>query len=219
MELGLKLAGPVPRALAWLLDFGWRAAALMALATVLPLLGEFGFGIFLIVWFLLEWVVPAWCEVAWGGATPGKKVMGLRVLRDDGAPVGWGPALSRNLLRFADFLPFLYLGGLVAMLCNREFKRLGDYVAGTVVVHADRPSDARRIAPADPQAPTRSLSLDEARAVLDLAERAPQLGPERSAELAALAASVLGGRGDVVALMRVANYLVGRSPGTDHAPG
>ncbi len=209
VELQLRIAGPVPRALAWLIDFSWRAALLFALAMVLEFFGSFGVGLLLISWFALEWLVPAWCEAEWGGSTPGKKALGLRVLGDDGAPIGWGAALSRNLLRFADFLPFLYLGGLLAMLCSSQFKRLGDHVAGTLVVYEDSIEPVRSIPVAEPRAPQRSLSLDEARLVLDLAERSNELGHERSAELIALAEPILGGRSDERELLELANHLLG----------
>jgi uncharacterized RDD family membrane protein YckC len=218
VELQLRLAGPVPRALAWVIDFFWRAAALIGLAMVLGQFGGFGFGLLLIAWFVLEWLVPAWCEAEWDGATPGKKAMGLRVLGDDGAPIGWGQALSRNLLRFADFLPFFYLGGLLAMLCNEQFKRLGDFVAGTVVVHVEQVELSRPIHAGQARAPLRKLSLEEARVVLDLAERAAELGRERSAELIGLAAPLLGERAGEIELNQVANHLLGGSPGNGRAP-
>ena len=92
IALHLRVAGPVPRALAWLLDFLWRLAVLIALAIVLGQLGRLGVGLWLLCWFALEWLVPAWCEARLDGATPGKKALGLKVVRDDGAPLGWGAA-------------------------------------------------------------------------------------------------------------------------------
>jgi len=208
VELELRPAGPVPRALAWLIDFFWRAVVLLGLATVLEFFGAMGMGLFLIAWFALEWLVPAWCEAEWDGATPGKKALGLRVLGDDGAPIGWGAALSRNLLRFADFLPLFYLGGLMTMLGNDRFKRLGDWVAGTVVVYANTLENDRAIPLAESRAPLHPPSLDEARLLLDLAERSTELGSERSAELIALAGPLLGERAGQTELMQVANYLL-----------
>ena len=128
IELSLRLAGPVARALAWTLDLMIRLAILFAAALSLSQLGNFGAGLFFLGWFLLEWLFPAACEVYWRGATPGKKLFGLMVLHDDGTPVRWPAALTRNLLRAIDFLPMLYATGLVAMLMNRDFKRLGDLV-------------------------------------------------------------------------------------------
>ena len=78
IELALRLAGPVPRAGAWALDFLLRLAILAVLAMILGVLGGFGTGVFLLCWFFLEWLFPAWCEVNWGGATPGLYSMRLR---------------------------------------------------------------------------------------------------------------------------------------------
>ena len=167
IELSLRLAGPVPRALAWTMDLMIRLAILLVASLALSQLGNFGAGLFFLGWFMLEWLFPAWCEVAWGGATPGKKAMGLVVLHDDGTPVRWPAALTRNLLRAIDFLPLCYGFGLVAMLANRDFKRLGDLVAGTVVAYREEKLRGFRIPPAPPLAPPAALTLAEQRAVLD----------------------------------------------------
>lgn len=213
IELGLRLAGPVARAYAWTLDLMIRLAVLFAASMVLARFGNFGAGTFFLGWFLLEWLFPAWCEVAWGGATPGKKALGLVVLHDDGTPVRWPAALARNLLRAIDFLPVAYGFGLGAMLLNRDFKRLGDLVAGTVVVYRDEKPRGFRIPPAPPVAPPVALTLAEQRAVLDFAERSPGLTEERAAELAELARPLVGARRGAEAtayLLGVANHLVGR---------
>jgi len=216
VELHLRVAGPIPRALAWLVDLSWRCAILVVIAIVLsPLPDGIGTGLLLISWFALEWLVPAWFEAALGGATPGKRALGLIVVRDDGAPCAWGPALTRNLLRFADFLPFFYLGGLLSMLATRDFKRLGDLVAGTLVVHVQRPTPARRIPDGAAQSPRHALTPDEVSSLLDFAERAPQLGPARAQEIAALADSLMreGAGTAVQQLNGLANYLVGARSG------
>jgi uncharacterized membrane protein SpoIIM required for sporulation/uncharacterized RDD family membrane protein YckC len=74
-----------------------------------------------------------------GGQTPGKRTVGIRVVRDTGHPVTLGAAALRNLLRVADFLPPPYLLGLGLIAFHPRAKRVGDLVAGTVVVR-DRPS-------------------------------------------------------------------------------
>jgi uncharacterized RDD family membrane protein YckC len=213
IELALRLAGPVPRAGAWALDCLLRLGILAVLAIVLGVLGGFGTGLFLLAWFLLEWLYPAWCEVNWGGATPGKKVMGLAVLHDDGTPVRWPAALTRNLLRAIDFLPLLYGFGLAAMLANRDFKRLGDLAAGTIVVYREARPRGFRVPQAPPLAPPVPLTLAEQRAILDFAERAQGLTPERAAELAMIPHALTGrldGPAAAERLVRIANYLVGR---------
>ncbi len=212
VELNLRVAGPVPRALAWLIDFGWRLAALLVLAFATSVMGEVGTAVFLLTWFALEWLVPAVFESRTRGATPGKRALGLMVVRDDGAPCTLGPALTRNLLRFADFLPLFYFGGLVAMLSNRQFKRLGDFVAGTLVVYADPATVARHIPPLEPKRPPISLKPDEARTVLDFAERAAALGPARATELALIATPLLRDHDPPTQqLTQYANYLVGHA--------
>jgi hypothetical protein len=170
-------------------------------------------GIFLIAVFVLEWIYPALCEVHFDGATPGKKAMGLRVVNDDGTPVQAAAAMIRNLLRAADFLPMLYGAGLVSMLINREFKRLGDLVAQTVVVYREEARSGVAIPAAPPSPPAAALSVQEARAILDCAERVPELTPERADELAQIALPLIGETGEraQARLLAVANYLVGRA--------
>jgi uncharacterized RDD family membrane protein YckC len=213
IELELRLAGPVPRALAWLLDLLLRVALLVALSIVLGALGKFGWGLFFIASFALEWLFPAWCEAFWRGATPGKRALGLLVLHDDGTPVRWPAALARNLLRAIDFLPFGYGFGLAAMLVNRDFKRLGDLAAGTVVVYRDEAAHGARIPQAPPLAAPLPLTLAEQRAILDFAERSSALTEERARELAEIPRRLIGAReGEAAAqqLLGIANHLVGR---------
>lgn len=85
--------------------------------------------------FLLIWGYYVLFEAYWKGQTPGKRVMKLRVLKDSGRSITLFESMARNLIRFVDYLPGMYLTGLITMLCNRRNKRLGDYVAGTIVVH------------------------------------------------------------------------------------
>jgi uncharacterized RDD family membrane protein YckC len=76
------------------------------------------------------------------GRTPGKIICSLRVIRRDGRPLGWAGAAVRNLFRLLDFLPLLYTAGVVTMFLSAESRRIGDFVAGTVVV---RDARARRL--------------------------------------------------------------------------
>jgi uncharacterized RDD family membrane protein YckC len=96
--------------------------------------------------FCLIWGYFALFEAYWHGQTPGKRIMKLRVIKDSGRQITLFESLARNLLRFVDYLPSLYLAGVVTMLCNRKNKRLGDFAAGTLVVHElavdDRVADA-----------------------------------------------------------------------------
>jgi uncharacterized RDD family membrane protein YckC len=213
IELTLHLAGPVPRALAWAVDVLVRAVVVLIVQAVAAGLGAPGAGVFLLAVFFVEWLLPAWFEVYWNGQTPGKRALGLAVLNDDGTPVRWPASLTRNLLRAVDFLPFFYAFGLLAMLANRDFKRLGDLAAGTVVAYQPEKIHPHQIPPAEPVAPEFALSLADQRAVLDLAERSATLTRERFEELAGIAGPLVGGlSGERAAahLLAIANHIVGR---------
>jgi uncharacterized RDD family membrane protein YckC len=212
VALHLRCAGLVPRALAWLVDFLIRFAVLSALGTVLGLLGGAGAGAMLVAMFLVYWGYPIVFEVWRDGQTPGKRAFGLKVVCDNGTPVTWLPSVVRNLLRTVDMLPLLYGFGVASCLVDPSSRRLGDLVAGTLVVYAER-APARPPAPAAaPQRPPLALQLDEQRALIAYAERAPQTTPERQAELADLLAPLTGRRGAdaVAAVLGMANYLLGR---------
>lgn len=99
-------------------------------------------------------------ESIWNGQTPGKRMFGLRVVRDGGYPVNFFSTATRNLIRIADFLPISYAAGALSVFFNPEYKRLGDLVAGTLVVkeHAVSPLAAfQSIAPAGMAAPASRL--------------------------------------------------------------
>ena len=212
VALHLPAAGPVPRALAWGIDLAARLGLLSLLSLVLALLGGFGQGMYLIAAFLLFWAYPIAFEALWRGQTPGKRVLGLRVVAGDGAPVGWLPAIVRNLLRSVDMLPFGYAVGLVACLCDRDSRRLGDLVADTVVIHVP----ARRSHAPVPGVPAlasgQPLRLDEQAAIVAFGERAGYLVPARQVELAGLLHPLtgVGGQEGVQRLYGIANGLLGR---------
>jgi uncharacterized RDD family membrane protein YckC len=90
---------------------------------------------FILLNFVLFWGYFALFEAYWHGQTPGKRIMKLRVLKDSGRSITLFEAMARNLVRAVDYFPGFYLVGLIAMLCNKRNKRLGDFVAGTIVVH------------------------------------------------------------------------------------
>jgi uncharacterized RDD family membrane protein YckC len=87
-------------------------------------------------YFLLYWGYFSLFEAFWNGQTPGKRLLKIRVIKDTGRQITLFEALARNLLRVIDMLPpNFYLVGVISMVCNKEQKRLGDFVAGTIVVH------------------------------------------------------------------------------------
>jgi uncharacterized RDD family membrane protein YckC len=90
---------------------------------------------FILINFIMIWGYFALFEAFWNGQTPGKRLLKIRVIKDSGRSITLFEAMARNLVRVVDYLPGLYLVGVIAMLCNRSQKRLGDMVAGTIVVH------------------------------------------------------------------------------------
>ncbi len=212
ITLKLRVAGPMARALAWGMDSLIRYGALWGLSMGLVLLGWAGLGVWLITLFLLEWFYPVVFEIYADGATPGKKALGLQVVLANGAPVDWPAALIRNLLRAVDFLPAFYGFGVVALLVSRDFQRLGDLAAGTLVIYRDPPAKPLALPPGPALPPPLPLSAAEQQELIAFAERGSVLNPERQEELAALLADCTSGLRGVAAVERLrahARWLVG----------
>jgi len=98
-------------------------------------------GVVLIVVFLFHWGYFTLFEAFGNGRTPGKRVAKIRVIHRSGRAISFVEALARNLVRFVDYLPSLYGVGIVVMFFSRLNQRLGDMVAGTLVVR-DREPDS-----------------------------------------------------------------------------
>ena len=130
-------------------------------------------------------------EVLRQGRSPGKQWMGLRVVHDDGTPIGWSASLLRNLLRFVDLLPFGYFLGAISCLQHPHFKRLGDLAAGTLVIYREQSLARPRIPQAAALRLPFALDLSEQRAILAFAERQGDLSAERVHELASILATPL----------------------------
>lgn len=143
-RVDLPLAGVGGRMAAALLDAALMVAAgaVLAMATLVAIGGrlfaaEAGVGAIGLVASLLPLVGPMVFELTWRGQTPGKRLMSLRVLSRDGSPASGGQILLRNILRLVDFIPFGYTVGVVSMFISEHGQRLGDLVAGTVVIRED----------------------------------------------------------------------------------
>ncbi len=91
-----------------------------------------------IIVFALFWGYYMVFEVTTNGQSLGKRALGLRVIKEEGYPIGFADSAIRNLVRVVDFLPFFYGAGLLAMLINKDWRRLGDLAAGTLVVKTAR---------------------------------------------------------------------------------
>lgn len=212
IALRLRAAGALPRAQAWMIDMLLRMGVFVLAMIPLSLFGMGGNGLAMLLLFALTWAYSVVCEVWLGGQTLGKRALGLRVVNADGTPVTWLPSVVRNLLRVVDVLPGVYGVGLVSTLIDPYARRLGDIVAGTMVIHAIE-------LPAGQQVPTLAavplpvvLVADEQAALVEFAERSGQLTLQRQEELANLLAP-LTGRNDSAGVRQLighANWLLGR---------
>lgn len=214
IALVLRPAGVVARFHAFAIDGAIRLGLLIAASIALGVMGRFGTGVFLIVYFALEWLYPVVFELLPAGATPGKRAMGLRVVMDSGLPVTPAASVVRNLLRVADFMPMLYAFGVVCMGTRPDFKRLGDLAAGTLVVYTQAARLHGELPAAEPCAPARPLSGSEQAVIVAWAGRASRLTGARLEELAVLARAVTGGAAPGAAvtprLLGVAQWLLGK---------
>jgi uncharacterized RDD family membrane protein YckC len=145
-SLDFPLAGIGSRFVAMAIDTAIQVGVgfflMILLALTIPALLAFGktgtqwivAGIIITI-FLIYYGYFAFFEATWNGQTPGKRVAQLRVMKDDGRPINAYDAIARNLLRIVDQLPFLYGFAIISVFFSKQNKRLGDFVAGTVVVH------------------------------------------------------------------------------------
>ena len=212
IALRLPAAGPIPRALAWCIDLMIRLAVLWVVAMAAAFAGKAGMGLNLVVLFVVLWGYPILCEGLFNGQTPGKRVLGLRVVAGDGAPIGWIASIVRNLMRTVDMLPLAYACGLVSCLADPWGRRLGDLVAGTLVVHVRPLEPLPKVGSGDVLPPPVALRPEEQAAVLAFAERAPRLTADRQMELADLAAPLTGARREagVARLAGIARWMLGQ---------
>ncbi len=148
--------------------------------------GRFGaqwtVAIIVIVIFLLNSGYFALFEIFWNGQTPGKRMAQVRVIKDDGRPIGAYEAIVRNALRLVDMLPTMYGVGLISIFLSRQSKRLGDFVAGTVVVHEKtlegvRPYVETKIDETLPPIDASKVTLDEVRLIETFLNRRDALEP------------------------------------------
>ena len=190
--LDYEIAGLGSRAAAALIDIlilgglALSSGILLAIMNRLGLSpGRLGGAVLILIGFAAWYGYFTLFEGLRGGQTPGKRRLGLRVVADTGQPAGIGAAAIRNLLRPADFLPPPYLLGALLVGLHPRAKRLGDMVAGTVVVR-DRPQeDQVRLAPLPEEgiaAP--ELGDEEFRLLGSFLARSGELSPETRARLA-----------------------------------
>lgn len=155
IALELPLAGIGSRFLAMTIDTLIQALAYLIIGLLFLLILPEGFSLLtflpktlgpalaIFIGFAVYWGYFAIFESLWNGQTPGKRFAGIRVIKESGRPINAFEAIGRNLMRAVDGMPGMYGVGLVCMMCNRHSRRLGDFVAGTVVVH-EKPTEEIR---------------------------------------------------------------------------
>ncbi|EDY20072.1 RDD domain containing protein [Chthoniobacter flavus Ellin428] len=145
IAFSFALAGPVVRCLAWIIDF-------LVVATGATIINKFGQlaglvspdlaqAIMVLSYFVFSIGYGIVLEWSWRGQTVGKRLLRLRVMDAHGLRLQFHQVLLRNLLRFVDMLPALYLVGGLASFFNRRAQRLGDLAANTVVVYNPKPAE------------------------------------------------------------------------------
>ena len=211
VDLELTLAGVGSRFTAAIVDAAIQFGLLFALALLLLGPGAFAGGdvrggipaaIFFVASFLLFFGYDILFEVLAYGRTPGKRWNGLRVVRTGGHPVTFLTSAVRNFLRLVDWLPALYVVGMIAILVTARNQRLGDIAAGTLVIRdrlgGARKRDAWKRRPAAPPAPdvaaawdVSAITTEELAAVRRFLERREELEWGARLELASTLAERL----------------------------
>jgi uncharacterized RDD family membrane protein YckC len=201
-----QIAGPAKRGLAYLIDLLIRGGIFLIVVLLSQIFGlgvgdslsHASVGILLVTLFALEWGYYVLCETLWSGRTPGKRVFQLRVIAETGHPLSFADSLLRNLLRAADFLPGAYALGALVMGSDHRFRRLGDLVAGTIVItedthtvseplRIDPPPTAKELSAIPQRVP---LSGEDLSAIEVFLRRSGRLSVARGNELAELVAPI-----------------------------
>ena len=208
-----EVAGPFRRLPAFLIDLAIRAVVLFGMVMAFAMMGLFPellIAIVLVTHFVLEWFYGGIFETYWNGQTPGKRLLGIRVLSYDGQPINGLQGVMRNVLRAADLMPivppsafeawgddvqFAIPTGLIAILVpifNRRYQRLGDLVVGTIVVVEERSWSPSAAKVEDPRIPELAALLPISlrvsnrtnKAISAFVERRKYLSPGRRHEIA-----------------------------------
>jgi uncharacterized RDD family membrane protein YckC len=197
-----RVAGMGSRFLAWLVDFG-LILVLLFMGACLGLVAEIGrsgmgVAIMMVSSFAVQFAYFLLFEWLWHGQTPGKNLLGIRVVTWQGTSMSFMQSTLRNILRFVDGLPLplpvLYTLGFAVAACSWEHRRLGDLAAGTLVVHVERRarpiqalhgggSEADRAWRAQARQRLNQLERAQKQTVLDLCLRRDQLRVAERARL------------------------------------
>lgn len=205
VRLDYVLADLGSRAAALALDLAIILAALLLLGIGLHhsgrlggMLASAGASILIFATFLAQWGYFLLFEAFWGGRTPGKRALGVRVLHVGGEPLSLQGSVLRNLIRAVDLQPAITgMAGAVCILANRRAQRLGDLVAGTMVVHDEGGSE---LLAADTPPPGRVgrplLSVEQFELLAGYAARRGGLEPQVRRRVAESVLRALGSAAD-----------------------
>jgi uncharacterized RDD family membrane protein YckC len=210
IRFSYDLAGLGSRFLAVALDLAIQLAVIGAIFWALALLaahvphaksaaaggrlaGSIGVAIVVGIVFLVFFGYFIVLETFWDGQTPGKKALGIRVVRDGGYPLDFGSSLIRNLVRVGEAAAGFYAISAIATLLSAENKRLGDFAAGTIVVRDARVERAADLSPAVPHSTAGFSMLDEDERALiaRFCARRDAMAPQYRARMAAQLANLL----------------------------
>ncbi len=137
-------AGPMVRLLAWSIDLACIATVMTTTGSLLRVIEavspDFAQAFYIVGYFVISTGYGMAAEWYWRGQTIGKRLLGLRVMDEQGLRLHVGQVVIRNLLRVVDSLPLFYFVGGIACLASRRAQRLGDIAANTIVVRNVRPA-------------------------------------------------------------------------------
>lgn len=174
VSIQFQLAGVGSRAAAFLLDtlILSTASFLILLTLLLILYGSSDFwllgeafysvplAITIILLFVLNWSYFFLLEFFAGGKTIGKRVVGIRVIQENGHSITLLSSFIRNFLRIIDSLPASYFLGIIMIFFHSKHKRIGDLVAGTIVIHERRAKNSKKQSPLESEIGRRGLGKD-----------------------------------------------------------
>jgi uncharacterized RDD family membrane protein YckC len=210
VDVALPVAGPGVRAFAFLIDWHIRTIVAIAWYIVAAFIYNRGASVSAPLnanasWFVGVVTAPAVIyflyhpvlEIAMRGRTPGKRMAGVHIVTSNGGAPGVGSLAVRNVFRLVDSFPLAYAVGLVATMLTRNYVRVGDLAAGTLLVYVRATTTLADFPSARPP----GLQLDTARAELisELLQRWPQLDADARRRLAIsiLGASATGTPDDI----------------------
>lgn len=194
VPLELPIAGPGGRSFAFVIDWHIRTLAAVAWAFAFSyIMKSFGeAGDVPPTWLILLTVLPPAAiyllyhpvlEIVMAGRTPGKRMAGIRIVTVEGSVPGTGAIVVRNLFRFVDGLPLVYVVGLTFTIVTERHQRIGDLAAGTLLVYED--ADKSETLGSLPRAGIASgIATADAELVQDLIERWATLAPQYRLDLA-----------------------------------